>query len=85
MQLNSPETVMQDPHLAATAYFQRVEHPSEGAHWQMRPAARSSEPGRAQMLHAPRKGQHTREVLAQAGYSAQEIETLLASGAVQSE
>ena len=85
MQLNSPETLMQDPHLQATQYFQRVQHPSEGAHWQMRPAARSSEAPRAQMLHAPRKGQHTRDVLAQAGYSDEEIETLIASGAAQAE
>jgi crotonobetainyl-CoA:carnitine CoA-transferase CaiB-like acyl-CoA transferase len=37
------------------------------------------------MLHAPRKGQHTREVLALAGYSNDEINALIASGAAQAE
>ena len=33
--------------------------------------------------HAPRTGEHTREVLSEAGYAAPEIDALLAAGAVR--
>jgi crotonobetainyl-CoA:carnitine CoA-transferase CaiB-like acyl-CoA transferase len=85
MRLNTPESLMADPHLRAIGYFEPFEHPSEGRTWQMRPAARFSEPGRAVPMPAPRHGQHTREVLAQAGYADAEIDALLAAGAVRAE
>lgn len=85
MRLNTPESLMHDPHLEAVGYFRRFEHPTEGATWQMRPAASWSEPGRSETLPAPRLGQHTREVLAEAGLESGAIESLLAERVVFAE
>ena len=85
IRLNTPESLMSDPHLAAIGYFQRFEHPSEGPTWQMRSPVTSSEPGRERMLPAPRLGQHTREVLAEAGIEGEAAERLARMGAVAGE
>jgi crotonobetainyl-CoA:carnitine CoA-transferase CaiB-like acyl-CoA transferase len=85
MRLNTPESLMTDPHLGAIGYFREFEHPSEGATMQMRLPASSSEPQRAQTLPAPRLGQHTREVLAEIGMSPEAIEALVSAGAVVTE
>ena len=53
-----------DPHLAATGFFQRLDHPSEGAIWTTRPPVRfSATPARSDHLPAPRLGEHTEEIL----------------------
>ena len=85
MRLNTPESLTSDPHLAAIGYFERFEHPSEGSTWQMRSPVKWSEPGRQQMLPAPRCGQHTREVLAEVGIEGEAVERLARIGAVAGE
>jgi len=55
------------PHLEAVGLFQRTEHPSEGPLREMRPAARFSATPLSLRRHAPRLGEHTAEVLAEAG------------------
>lgn len=85
MRLNTPESLMTDPHLEAIGFFEAFAHPSEGTTWQMRPAAASSEPGRATMLPAPRFGQHTREVLREIGLADAAIDALVAAGTVRVE
>jgi formyl-CoA transferase len=74
--------VEQQEHLAAVGLFQEVEHPSEGKLLQARPPARFSKSPASVRRLAPRLGEHTREVLGEAGYSAAEIEALLAAKAV---
>lgn len=76
MPMHDFHSVLQDPHLRATGYFQMVDHPSEGS---MRTMAVSSkffrtpaEPIRA----APRQGEHTAEVLREAGFTEAEIGNL---------
>ncbi len=69
-------------HLAAVGLFQEVEHPSEGKLLQARPPARFSKSPASVRRLAPRLGEHTREVMAEAGYSAAEIEALFAAKAV---
>jgi crotonobetainyl-CoA:carnitine CoA-transferase CaiB-like acyl-CoA transferase len=78
--MNSLEDILADPHLAATGYFTTIEHPSEG---RLRAAGVPSEwsdshPGYRR--HAPRLGEHSREVLGTAGYSDQRIAELIAAG-----
>jgi crotonobetainyl-CoA:carnitine CoA-transferase CaiB-like acyl-CoA transferase len=79
--MNSLDDVMADPHLAATGYFKTVEHPSEG---RLRTMAVPSEWSGSQpeyRRHAPRLGEHTREVLAEAGLTQGEIDSMIASAA----
>jgi crotonobetainyl-CoA:carnitine CoA-transferase CaiB-like acyl-CoA transferase len=81
--MNSIEDIVADPHLAATGYFRTVEHPSEGRIRSMAVPSEWSESPPEYRRHAPRLGEHTREVLGEAGYSAAQVETLIASGAAR--
>jgi crotonobetainyl-CoA:carnitine CoA-transferase CaiB-like acyl-CoA transferase len=81
--MNSLEDILADPHLAATGYFVPIEHPSEGRLRTTAVPSEWSESPPAYRRPAPRLGEHTREVLAEAGYGEAEIERLLASGAAR--
>ena len=85
MIVNSLESLLRDPHLEATGFWQIVQHPSEGT---LRlpgiPAAYSKTPGDIRRL-PPRLGEHSLEVLREAGFGAAEIEAMLASGATRAE
>jgi crotonobetainyl-CoA:carnitine CoA-transferase CaiB-like acyl-CoA transferase len=78
--MNDLADIVADPHLAATHYFRTVEHPSEGAIRSMAVPSEWSESAPEYRRHAPRLGEHTREVLAEAGYAQEKIERLIASG-----
>ncbi len=81
--MNSLEDILRDPHLNAIGYFREIEHPSEGKLLSMKVPSEWSETPPEVRRHAPRLGEHTREVLRGAGYSEQDIEALIACGAVQ--
>ena len=81
--MNSLADVMNDPHLAATGYFRTVEHPTEGRIKSMAVPSEWSDSQPEYRRHAPRLGQHTREVLSEAGLSEKDIESLIASGAAR--
>jgi crotonobetainyl-CoA:carnitine CoA-transferase CaiB-like acyl-CoA transferase len=72
--------VEDDPHLAAVGLVQHVEHPSEGAYRHVRDGVRFERSPMGLRRHAPRIGEHTREVLSQAGWGPDRIEQLLANG-----
>lgn len=62
------DEMLDNPYLAETGYFQRVEHPTEGAMITTAvPTEFSESPGGVHRL-APRLGQHTAEVLREAGF-----------------
>jgi len=81
--MNSLEDILRDPHLAAIGYFTPVEHPSEGRLLSMKVPSEWSETGPEYRRHAPRLGEHTREVLKEAGFDEQAIEGLIAGGAAR--
>jgi len=81
--MNSLEDILRDPHLAAIGYFTPVEHPSEGTLLSMKVPSEWSETEPAYRRHAPRHGEHTREVLREAGYSDAQIDGLTKSGAAK--
>jgi crotonobetainyl-CoA:carnitine CoA-transferase CaiB-like acyl-CoA transferase len=67
------EDLPADPHLRAVGLFSVAEHPSEGKYRAVRmPVGFSAAPFRIRR-HAPRLGEHTAEVLAEAGMSREEI------------
>jgi len=78
--MNSLEDILADPHLAAIGYFAGVDHPSEGRLRSMRVPSEWSETPPAYRRHAPRLGEHSREVLHEAGYTDAAIDTLIAGG-----
>ncbi|MEI7783133.1 MAG: CoA transferase [Betaproteobacteria bacterium] len=73
MRLHTLETLMQDPHLLATGFFKEVTHPSEGPVVSMAIPGRWSESPPEMRYGAPGLGQHTAEVLCEAGFSADAI------------
>jgi crotonobetainyl-CoA:carnitine CoA-transferase CaiB-like acyl-CoA transferase len=81
MPMHDLHSVLEDPHLQATGFFPMEEHPSEGAIRGMRLPMTWRENAVDAVRPAPRLGEHTREVLEEAGFAAAEIGQLLASGA----
>ena len=83
MPMHDLHSVLTDPHLAATGFFSIVEHPSEGAIRSMRVPMTWSETSAQPIRQAPRLGEHSVEVLQQAGFTPQEIDALIADGVLQ--
>jgi crotonobetainyl-CoA:carnitine CoA-transferase CaiB-like acyl-CoA transferase len=85
MPMKALEDLPADPHLQAVGLFGVAEHPSEGRYRVVRsPITFSAAPFRIRR-HAPRLGEHTREVLAEAGFSDAEIERIAGRAWVKSE
>jgi crotonobetainyl-CoA:carnitine CoA-transferase CaiB-like acyl-CoA transferase len=82
MPVNGPDDLFDDPHLAATGFFGVMEHPTEGTLRTLGiPVGFSDTPGSIRRP-APRLGEHSRELLAEAGLDAEALDGLIASGAV---
>jgi crotonobetainyl-CoA:carnitine CoA-transferase CaiB-like acyl-CoA transferase len=80
MPLNTLEGLLEDEHLNSTGFFSTVEHPSEGTLRSMRVPSHWSESEPDRMRPAPRLGEHSAEVLGEAGYSARDIEEMVSQG-----
>jgi crotonobetainyl-CoA:carnitine CoA-transferase CaiB-like acyl-CoA transferase len=82
---NTLETLLEDPHLADAGFFVWEDHPSEGRIRTMREPSTWSETHPPTGRLAPRLGQHSREILAEAGFNAAEIDGLIEQKAVMTE
>jgi len=79
--VNTLEDLATDPHLQATGFWQFVDHPTEGRlRMPSFPVNFSATPASIDR-HAPRLGEHTEELLRQAGLSNEDIAALTHSGA----
>lgn len=80
MPMHTPESIQEDPHLQATGFFQDVVHPTEGPIRTMAVPTSWSKSRPLPQRHAPRLGEHSTEVLREAGYSDDDIRQLMEDG-----
>jgi len=78
--LHTLQDIVADPYLWDTGFFQRVQHPTEGRMIATAPTTHFSATPASLRRSAPGLGQHTREVLAELGRSAVEIEAICGAG-----
>jgi crotonobetainyl-CoA:carnitine CoA-transferase CaiB-like acyl-CoA transferase len=79
--MNSPADLLADPQLAATGFLTLEDHPTEGRMNVMgTPTAWSDTPPDG-ASPAPRLGEHSAKILAEAGYSEEEIQAMAAARA----
>ena len=79
--MSSLDDIMADPQLAASGFFKRATHPSEGEILYTDLPVRFSDTAISPARLQPRLGEHSLDVLREAGLSENEIKSLLASGA----
>ncbi|MET4576237.1 CaiB/BaiF CoA transferase family protein [Ottowia thiooxydans] len=77
MTVRSKEQLLQDPQLDASGFWHLMEHPTEGRVRVSDPPIRFSRSPSSVRRLAPRLGEHSREILLEAGYSSPEIDRLL--------
>ena len=82
MPMHTMETVLEDPHLKATGFFKMVDHPTEGRLRTMAvPVSWSKTPPKPER-QAPRLGEHSAEILREAGYDDDRIRALAVDGVI---
>jgi crotonobetainyl-CoA:carnitine CoA-transferase CaiB-like acyl-CoA transferase len=77
------ESILTDPHLVAAGMFPVVDHPSEGPIRNMKVAATFSETRVSPQRLAPRLGEHSAEILREAGLDAEAVAALAHEGIVR--
>lgn len=79
--VNDLESIFDDPHLRSTGFFRTEHHPTEGDLLAMPPLARIG-PDEAELKPAPNLGQHTDAILAELGFTEDDIGQLERNGVV---
>ena len=77
------DSLLQDEHLAATGFFEHTEHPVVGKILETAVPSEWSDTPPTQRKPVPQLGEHTAEVLREAGMDQAEIDMVLAQGAVR--
>jgi crotonobetainyl-CoA:carnitine CoA-transferase CaiB-like acyl-CoA transferase len=80
--LHDLDSLIDDPHLAAVGLIQAIEHPTEGPLRVAGPAATWSRTPPSIRRHPPGLGEHGAEILREAGFSDDEIASLVDEGAL---
>lgn len=83
--IETMESLVANPHVEAVGFLDTIEHPTEGA---IRSITRTStwsgtQPGLTR--HTPRLGEHSREILLEAGFSEEEVQAMFSTGAAREE
>lgn len=81
MKMNDFESLMQDPHLVATNYFSKIDHPTEGTIHEMAVPTRFFRTPAQPQHPVPVQGQDGYDILREAGYTDADIESLAAAKA----
>ena len=81
--LNDLDRLIDDPHLAEVGFFHDIEHPTEGAVRMLGIPSTWSATQPQIRRPTPNLGEHSEEVLREAGFSVQEIERLAAAGVLK--
>lgn len=84
MPLHTPDSLIDDGHHAATSFLRTVEHPHEGTVRSIGVPTRWSGRRPEPVRQAPRLGEHSVELLREAGYDEERIADLLARGITRS-
>ena len=80
MPMHDLQGILNDEHLVATGFFPVVEHPTEGPIRSMKVSASFSETVAEPVRLAPRLNEHGAEILQEAGFSRENIETMIRDG-----
>jgi crotonobetainyl-CoA:carnitine CoA-transferase CaiB-like acyl-CoA transferase len=83
MVMNSLDDLIEDPHLKATGFWQEFDHPSEGRLRSSKPPMNFSATPASIRRMAPRLGEHSIEILQEAGLSDATIDDMLSAGETQ--
>ena len=83
MPLHDLGDLIGDPHLRETGFFRQVEHPTEGTIVMTAVPTRWSKSSPSNPRHAPLLGEHTTDILDEAGLAAPDIQALIADGIVR--
>jgi len=75
--VNRLKDLRSDPHLQAVGLFEKREHPVEGPYWSLNHPVKYAESPASVRIDAPLLGEHTSEVLKEAGLSEEEIKRLI--------
>lgn len=83
MIVNTLDSLLTDPHLVATGFWQEAEHPTEGKIRMSKPPMNFSKTPASIRTLAPRLGEHSVEVLREAGLNESVIDAMLANGTLK--
>ena len=78
---NTIDGLLEDPHLKDIGFYEEIDHPSQGRILKTKTPNTFTGGMRENSLPAPLIGEQTREVLADLGFTADDIKEMLASGA----
>ena len=82
MVVNSLDDLIDDPHLVESGFWQEAEHPTEGRIRMSSPPMNFGRTPASIRAMAPRLGEHSQEILREAGLDQATIDSMLAAGEV---